>query len=220
MALLGHLDRWSCVLKSLPQVQVQPHPWKECPQTIHEELPHGPRQPQGINTHRTPEGIGVCLPLGREVRRKLRISRWTRYSLPRQHSLRPFWCNCGTLEQFVPASVLSKRVPCKGRECFSIKKVCLARFRSRSKLRWLRHLRTVGSVTGPYFFAIIANWLSAGESVTGPCFWPSGCNLQVSLGGISTTLPSDPREGSLPFKFCLGPAPPPLGGSATIHFIS
>ena len=105
--LLGHLDRWSCVLKSL--LQVRPHPWKDCPQTIHEELPHGPRQPQSIGIHRTPEGIGVCLPQGREVRRKLRISRWTRYSLPRQHSLRPFWCNCGTLEQFVPASVLFRR---------------------------------------------------------------------------------------------------------------
>ena len=93
--------------------------------------------------------------------------------------------------------------------CGAVYKQALLYSDANRHLRWLRHLRTVGSVTGPYFFAITANWLSAGESVTGPCFWPSGCNLQVSLGGISTTLPSDFREGSLPFKFCLGPASPP-----------
>ena len=119
MVLSGHLDRWSCVLKSLPQVR--PHPWKECPQTIHKELPHG-SSPTAKLWH-TPKTRGHWCTAAwwRGPPGAFRISRWTRYSLPRQHSLRPFWCNCGTLEQTVPASVLSKKVPCKGRECFSIK---------------------------------------------------------------------------------------------------
>jgi hypothetical protein len=121
MALLGHLDRWSCVLKSLPQVQVRPHPWKECPQTIHEELPPGPSLAAGHLHTPKPQGHWCTAAWRRGPPGAFRISRLARYALPHQYSLRPSWCNCGTLEQFVPASVLSKRVPCEGRECFSLK---------------------------------------------------------------------------------------------------
>lgn len=81
--------------------------------------------------------------------------------------------------------------------CEAVYKQALLYSDANRHLRWLRHLRTVGSVTGPYFFAIIANWLSAGESVTGPCFWPSGCNLQVSLGGYFYHPPFGPSGGVL-----------------------
>ena len=182
MALLD-----TCSLNSLPPVrplQGRPHPshpWKKaCPPSFRKELPPAHCPSPAAWKHLTPTPTArwhryVSSAWWPGAPEPLRNYKRTRTSLPHQHSLRPFWRKCGTLEQFVPASVLSQKFPCKGRECLSMKKSMLAAWKSVLG----ETLITIDTSVAPpspdsgkrywaEFFADIANWLGAGESVTGP----------------------------------------------------
>ena len=120
MVLSGHLDRWSCVLKSLPQVR--PHPWKERPQTIHKELPHG-SSPTAKLWH-TPKTRGHWCTAAwwRGPPGAFRISSQDSLLSSSSAQLAPVLVQLrhfGTIRSRVGPF---QKVPSKGRECFSMKK--------------------------------------------------------------------------------------------------